>query len=57
MRRPMARPQICACRVAAIDQWLETDVYTLGINAAYHDCSACLVHDVLAIGPFVVEKP
>jgi len=31
-------------------------VYTLGINAAYHDCSACLVHDGIVIAAAEEER-
>ena len=34
----------------------EADVYTLGINAAYHDCSACLVHDGAVIAAAEEER-
>ena len=31
-------------------------MYTLGINAAYHDCSACLVHDGVVIAAAEEER-
>ena len=31
-------------------------MYTLGINAAYHDCSACLVHDGIVIAAAEEER-
>jgi carbamoyltransferase len=34
----------------------EADVYTLGINAAYHDCSACLVHDGIVVAAAEEER-
>ncbi|OWW22775.1 carbamoyltransferase [Noviherbaspirillum denitrificans] len=44
-----------ATRQDTAQPW-ETDVYTLGINAAYHDCSACLVHDGIVIAAAEEER-
>jgi carbamoyltransferase len=34
----------------------EDNVYTLGINAAYHDCSACLVQDGVVLAAAEEER-